>query len=122
MALTHERTFRVRHYECDSYGHVNHANYLRYMQEAAFDASAAAFTAVRHRSPAGMVIQLSHNGIRQPLTTETLSHGGRRFLFGPGTCPRVLSGCPPWPPTARAIIPHASHEPARCDEVQAFLT
>jgi acyl-CoA thioester hydrolase len=40
--LTHERTFRIRHYECDSYGHVNHANYVRYMQEAAFDASAAA--------------------------------------------------------------------------------
>jgi acyl-CoA thioester hydrolase len=42
MPLTHTRTFRVRHYECDAYGHVNHANYLRYMQEAAFDASAAA--------------------------------------------------------------------------------
>ena len=36
-----ERPFRVRHYECDAYGHVNHAHYLRYMQEAAFDASAA---------------------------------------------------------------------------------
>ena len=42
VPLTHERTFRIRHYECDSYGHVNHANYVRYMQEAAFDASAAA--------------------------------------------------------------------------------
>jgi acyl-CoA thioester hydrolase len=39
--MFHERSFRVRHYECDLYGHVNHANYLRYMQEAAFDASAA---------------------------------------------------------------------------------
>jgi acyl-CoA thioester hydrolase len=36
-----ERAFRVRHYECDAYGHVNHANYVRYMQETAFDASAA---------------------------------------------------------------------------------
>lgn len=42
MPLTHTRTFRVRFYECDAYGHVNHATYLRYMQEAAFDASAAA--------------------------------------------------------------------------------
>lgn len=42
MPLTFERAFRVRHYECDAYGHVNHANYVRYMQEAAFDASAAA--------------------------------------------------------------------------------
>jgi acyl-CoA thioester hydrolase len=42
MPLTHVRTFRVRHYECDAYGHVNYANYLRYMQETAFDATAAA--------------------------------------------------------------------------------
>jgi acyl-CoA thioester hydrolase len=42
MPLTHERTFRVRYCECDAYGRVNHTNYLRYMQEAAFDASAAA--------------------------------------------------------------------------------
>ena len=42
MPLTHVRTFRVRSYECDAYGHVNHANYLRYAQEVAFDASAAA--------------------------------------------------------------------------------
>lgn len=34
------RTFRVRFSECDAYGHVNHAHYLRYMQETAFDASA----------------------------------------------------------------------------------
>jgi YbgC/YbaW family acyl-CoA thioester hydrolase len=42
MPLTYTRVFRIRHYECDAYGHVNNANYLRYMQEAAFDASAAA--------------------------------------------------------------------------------
>lgn len=41
MSLIHRRTFRVRSYECDAYGHVNHANYLRYMQETALDASAA---------------------------------------------------------------------------------
>jgi acyl-CoA thioester hydrolase len=42
MPLTHTRTFRIRYYECDAYGHLNNANYLRYMQETAFDASAAA--------------------------------------------------------------------------------
>jgi acyl-CoA thioester hydrolase len=42
MPLTEVRTFRVRHYECDAHGHVKQANYVRYMQEAAFDASAAA--------------------------------------------------------------------------------
>lgn len=34
-------TFRVRSYECDPYGHVNNAHYVRYLQEAAADASAA---------------------------------------------------------------------------------
>jgi len=42
MPLTHTSTFRVRHYELDPYGHVNNVMYLRYMQEAAFAASAAA--------------------------------------------------------------------------------
>lgn len=42
MPLTHTRIFRVRYYECDAYGRVHHANLLRYMQETAFDASAAA--------------------------------------------------------------------------------
>jgi acyl-CoA thioester hydrolase len=42
MPAIFERIFRIRQYECDAYGHVNHANYLRYMQETAFDASAAA--------------------------------------------------------------------------------
>ncbi|HLE14561.1 MAG TPA: thioesterase family protein [Anaerolineales bacterium] len=42
MPLTHTRNFRVRYYECDAFGHLNNANYLRYMQETAFDASAAA--------------------------------------------------------------------------------
>lgn len=42
MPLTHTREFRIRHYECDAFGHLNNANYVRYMQEAAFDASAAA--------------------------------------------------------------------------------
>jgi acyl-CoA thioester hydrolase len=42
VPLTHLRAFRVRHYECGPDGLVQAANYLRYMQEAAFDASAAA--------------------------------------------------------------------------------
>lgn len=42
MPQTHVRSFRVRHYECGPEGLVHAANYLRYMQEAAFDASAAA--------------------------------------------------------------------------------
>ncbi|MBZ0295363.1 MAG: thioesterase family protein, partial [Anaerolineae bacterium] len=41
MIPTHTSTFTIRYYECDAYGHLNNANYLRLMQEAAFDASAA---------------------------------------------------------------------------------
>ena len=42
MPRIHARIFRIRNYECDAYGHLNNANYLRFMQEIAFDASAAA--------------------------------------------------------------------------------
>jgi acyl-CoA thioester hydrolase len=42
MPLKHTRTFRIRYYECDANSHLNNTNYLRLMQEAAFDASAAA--------------------------------------------------------------------------------
>lgn len=34
------RRFRIRHYECDAYGHLNNVNYIRYMQETALDAAA----------------------------------------------------------------------------------
>jgi acyl-CoA thioester hydrolase len=42
MTQAHTTTFHVRHYECDAYGHLNNANYLRYMEHAAIQASAAA--------------------------------------------------------------------------------
>jgi len=42
MPRTYTRSFRVRYYECDAYGHVNHANYLRYATQAALEASADA--------------------------------------------------------------------------------
>jgi acyl-CoA thioester hydrolase len=32
-----ERKIRVRTYECDSYGHVNNANYLNYLEYARFE-------------------------------------------------------------------------------------
>lgn len=41
MPATFIAPFHVRHYECDAYGHLNNANYVRYMEEAAFEASAS---------------------------------------------------------------------------------
>lgn len=41
MPLTHTRRFRVRYYECDLHGLVSPSTYVRYMQETAFDATAA---------------------------------------------------------------------------------
>lgn len=41
MPALYQMTTRVRSYECDAYGHLNNVNYIRWMQEAALDASAA---------------------------------------------------------------------------------
>jgi acyl-CoA thioester hydrolase len=41
MPAVHTAQFTIRHYECDTYMHLNNANYVRYMEEAAFEASAA---------------------------------------------------------------------------------
>ncbi len=38
--MKHRLSFPVRYYECDAYHHVNHANYIRYMGEAAAYAAA----------------------------------------------------------------------------------
>ncbi|MEN8242276.1 MAG: thioesterase family protein [Chloroflexota bacterium] len=42
MPRKHTSEFPVRFYECDAYSHLNNSNYVRYMQEAAFAASADA--------------------------------------------------------------------------------
>jgi acyl-CoA thioester hydrolase len=42
MPLIHVKTFTVRHYECSADGRLAQPYYVRYMQEAAFEASGAA--------------------------------------------------------------------------------
>jgi acyl-CoA thioester hydrolase len=42
MTRTYTRRFKVRQYELDSFGHVNNAVYVNYLQEAAIEASADA--------------------------------------------------------------------------------
>ena len=63
MPLIHERTFRVRHYECDTYGHLNGTNYLRYMQETAFDAAAAAGYGLSRHKEMGRLWLVRQTGI-----------------------------------------------------------
>lgn len=41
MALALARTFRIRHYECDAYGHLNNTAYLRYLDEVEIEAGLA---------------------------------------------------------------------------------
>ncbi|MBP7690779.1 MAG: acyl-CoA thioesterase [Anaerolineales bacterium] len=69
MPLTHTRVFRVRYDECDPYEHVNNAAYLRYMQEAAFDASAAAGYGHARYAAMGQLwlAHTTHIEYRQPL-------------------------------------------------------
>jgi acyl-CoA thioester hydrolase len=40
--MTFVSTFRVRHYECDAYDHLNNVNYVRYLRESTLDALAQA--------------------------------------------------------------------------------
>lgn len=70
MPAIHEQPFQVRHYECDAYGHVNHANYLRYMQEAAIQASAAVGydTAWYHSHQRQWLIRETDISYQRPLT------------------------------------------------------
>jgi acyl-CoA thioester hydrolase len=67
-----ERSFRIRLYECDAYGHVNHATYLRYMQEAALDASAAVGYDIAWYDAAGRYWLILQTGITylRPLQYE----------------------------------------------------
>ena len=69
MPLVHERTFRVRHSECDGYEHLRPGNYLRLMQETAFDASAAAGydTATYRAMGAHWLVRETHIDFLQPI-------------------------------------------------------
>ncbi|MCP4165320.1 MAG: acyl-CoA thioesterase [Chloroflexi bacterium] len=66
--LTHEREFRIRHYECDACGHVNNAVYLAYLEEASFAVAEAFGWPLRRMMDAGFAIVARHYHIeyKQP--------------------------------------------------------
>lgn len=53
MSSVYARAFQVRYCECDAYGHLDKSHYLRYMQEATFDASASAGYSVERFATSG---------------------------------------------------------------------
>ena len=55
MPIVHAEPFRARYYECDAYGHLASVTYLRWMQEAAFAASASAGYDLRRYKELGHV-------------------------------------------------------------------
>jgi len=51
MPRTFYRPFQIRQYECDAYSHLHNSNYVRFMQEAAFEASTdAGYDLARYNS------------------------------------------------------------------------
>jgi len=60
MPRVYERAFRVRHYECDAYGHVNHANYMAYCEDAGVHVAAAFGWTMARMIEAGFGIVARH--------------------------------------------------------------
>jgi len=63
MPHTYTRPFRIRYYECDPYGHVNNATYLRYATQAAMEASADAGYDLEQYAALGTVWFIREAGI-----------------------------------------------------------
>jgi YbgC/YbaW family acyl-CoA thioester hydrolase len=54
MDFTHKEVFRIRHYECDLYGHVNNAVYMHFLHETALSALRAVGMNQKHLAEMGL--------------------------------------------------------------------
>jgi len=94
----HRTTLTVRSYECDSYGHVNNAVYLNYLELARHDLMAAIgidFAAMR-AAGIGLVVARIDIRYRRPVVEgdalTILSRPTKRLRIGGIIAQRVLKG------------------------------
>jgi acyl-CoA thioester hydrolase len=70
MPIVHHETFPVRYWECNPVGHLSSTNYFRWMQEAAFGASAAVgYDWARYREMGYVYLKPLRYGDRVDLAT-----------------------------------------------------
>ncbi len=72
------RTFRIRHYECDAYGHLNNTAYLRYLEEVEF---AAGRIGPELRRADMTYVQPLRFGDTVDVTATDEAAGNRRYRF-----------------------------------------
>ena len=94
----HRSTLTVRSYECDSYGHVNNAVYLNYLEVARHEMLAALgmdYAAMR-AAGFGLVVARIDIRYRRPAVEgdvlTILSHATKRLRVGGIIAQRVLKG------------------------------
>ncbi len=102
MPVEHHETFPVRYWECNALGHLSSTNYFRWMQEAAFGASAAVGydwaryremgyvwlvreTDIRYLRPAAVRRQSGPEDVGAGLPPLSFAAGVRVHLRGHGT-------------------------------------
>jgi acyl-CoA thioester hydrolase len=95
-----ERSFRVRHYECDAYGHLNNTAYLHYLEEIEIDEGVAAGRRLRNID-IRYVAPVSF-GDTVTVTVGNDGNGGRSYTFTrAATGDRVAEAVAGWTPAGR---------------------
>ncbi len=94
-----DRSFRVRHYECDAYGHLNNTAYLHYLEEIEIDAGIAVGQRLRHIDI--RYIASASFGDTLAVTAEDGSGGGREYSYvRAGNDERVAGAVATWTPAS----------------------